>query len=186
MSPVVGEQINFRSFLIVNEAAILPQYFFQGTAVAQNCVLFGLLARDVDGKPLFPRRFGPQNRVEDNLANNEFKDYNGLLIHQIATKMGLLDRIRRQLEAFNELVSGKEEDKDDDEEEGEILSIEEIMQDVARNLGYPPSEIGYWDLMDMGGILASYRRETRTHKKSKRGVIRDYRTPEERKVRGKK
>lgn len=174
-----GGQINFRSFLIVNEAEILPSYFFLGSSVAQRCVLFGFLARDANGVPLYPRRFGIENEHEDAEIKDEYGTQNGLLINQIATKVKLLERINRQLKAFNYIVAGDKED--DEEDDGKILSLGELKQDVARTLGYTPTEIGFWDLMDFGGILSSYRRQAEAYKSPKRGVIRDYRTKDERK-----
>ena len=174
-----GGQINFRSFLVVNEAENLPLVFFRGTALAERCVLFGLLARDSDGVPLFPRRFGTENALEDARVATEYGKYDGILIAEIAQEVGLLERIKAQLRAFNELVTrGSDEDEKDPED---VLSIREIRADVARQMGYNPREIGFWDLLDLGEILASYRRESESYKKPKRSVWRDNRSAEQQK-----
>ena len=177
-------QVNFRSFLIVNEAEILPSVFFKGTTMAQRCVLFGYLVRDTNGVPLFPRRFGLENALVDARVDEEFAKYNGCLINQIAVKVGLLEHIERQLKTFNRLViPDKKEEEDKDPEN--VLSIREIRADVARQMGYNPREIGYWDLLDLGEILASFRRESESYKNPKRSVIRDNRPESERKAKGK-
>ena len=112
-----GGEVRFRTFLTTDECQVLPIEFFKATRLAQNNILFGLLARASNGMELFPRMFGLQvdNVEESERLTKEFGALDGLALHQIANDVGLVDVIWEKLNSRSYLPPKVE----DENEEGE-------------------------------------------------------------------
>lgn len=105
-----GGQINFRSYLTVDEVEDLREDFFVATDFAKATVLFQALARMPDGRRLFPRPTGVENEAKRKEADAKFGHLNGPAIVAIAKEVGLVKHCVAQLISYPSIDGGKDED----------------------------------------------------------------------------
>ena len=114
-----GGEIHFRTFLTTEEVEDIRPEFYDNEVEAQSMILFQALAMLPDGRQMFPRPTGEENKAARKQVDDAFAKYNGTAIAEICREVGLWKRIVPVLKGLQmELAKAagpKEKEKSEDE-----------------------------------------------------------------------
>ena len=87
-----GGEIHFRTYFTTEEVEDIRPEFYDNTVEAQSMILFQALAMLPDGRQMFPRPSGEENKEAREKADKAFGLLNGTEVAKIAREVGLWQR----------------------------------------------------------------------------------------------